>query len=100
MTSLDTTSIRWRAVAALAAAAVLATLAAAGSPIASAAAPTSGPPASGLGPGGFLDLALGRSVDGGRRARTAVRSRGHGFVRDARGFGTLDVPGATYTAVS
>jgi hypothetical protein len=63
----------------------------------------------GVGPGGILGVGPGSGArDRGRPPReaapaAAVRgsgadrhgSRGHGFVRDARGFATVDVPGAT-----
>jgi uncharacterized membrane protein len=72
------------------------------------------------GPGGILALGPASAADdpgaplrGAARARAAVRgsgswllrggprrSRGHGFVRDARGFANIDVPGASYTAAS
>ena len=118
MTSLDKTSIRSRLTAALVAAAVV--LAAAGSASSSAAPPQPAPSASGLGLGGVPDLALRLSTDSARRApgaglgervlHGAARHstplggggtvRGRGFVRDARGFGRIDVPGATYTAAA
>ena len=112
----------------VAAAVVFAALAAAASASASAAPPQPVLAASGLGLGGVPDLVLGRSTDGGRRAPGALglvtgactgqpppsprvassagrdgggdTVRGHSFVRDARGFARIDVPGATFTAAS
>ena len=72
------------------------------------------------GPGGILGVGPeSGAADPGRRLREAVPSRatvggsggrgfpkgrdgsrGHGFVRDARGFAKIDVPGASFTAAS
>jgi hypothetical protein len=50
------------------------------------------------------ESARGRAAFGGpideRLRPSRQTSRGHGFVRDARGFATIDVPGASYTAAS
>jgi uncharacterized membrane protein len=104
----DVVLIARRVIAPLAAVAlVLAALAMAGPASASGAPTRLAPSAPGLGLGGVSDLGLDWRAERGRARPSAAtsqprparaRSRGHAFVRDARGFATIDVPGASVTA--